>query len=130
MVAGGLAASTATSTDSAGSTASAPEGIGAPVMMRTASPRAIVRVNGEPGSASPTTFSGIAVVRSRAFGGVRDHGVAVHRRAIESGDVDVADDGGGEDAARGVAQRHVFGVERAQLRVEPLRAPAAPYAGA
>ena len=60
-----------------------------------------------------------AVVRRRAFRAIRDDGVAVHRGAIEAGHVDVADDGRGEHAARGGAQRDVFGVERMQLRVEP-----------
>ena len=48
-----------TSTDSAGSTASLAGGIGAPVMMRTASPLASVPENGDPGNASPTTVSEI-----------------------------------------------------------------------
>ena len=87
--------------------------------MRTASPRAIVPANGAPGSASPTTVSGDAVVRRRAFGGIGHDGVAVHRRAVEAGDVHVADDGRGEHTAGGRAQRNAFGVERMQLRVEP-----------
>ena len=46
------------STHSAGSTASQPAGMGAPVMMRTALPGRQRAPKGEPGSASPTTVSG------------------------------------------------------------------------
>ncbi len=115
-----LVRSTATSTDSAGSTESAPAGIGAPVMMRTAMPRAIVPVNGEPGRASPTTIRGMRLYGVAPSVESATHGVAVHRRAIESGDVDVADDGRCQHAARRIAQRHVLGIECAQLRVKPF----------
>ena len=46
------------SIDSAGSTASAPRGIGAPVITRTASPAATEPSNGQPGIESPITFNG------------------------------------------------------------------------
>jgi hypothetical protein len=52
-------ASGSASTHSAGSTASAPAGIGAPVMMRTAWPRMTLPLNGAAGSESPITVSGI-----------------------------------------------------------------------
>ena len=55
------------STNSAGSTASLPAGIGAPVMMRTASPRESERANGDPGSASPMTFNAIRLYGGRAL---------------------------------------------------------------
>ena len=46
------------STHSAGSTASLPAGMGAPVMMRTAAPGRQCAPNGDPGSESPATASG------------------------------------------------------------------------
>src|SRR3954467_3011339 len=51
------------STHSAGSTASQPDGSGAPVMMRTAWPGTTGPLKGFPGSESPTTASG-----SRMYG--------------------------------------------------------------
>ena len=107
------------STHSAGSTASLPAGIGAPVMMRTASPRPIVRSNGDPGNASPTTVSAIRLYGVAPSVQSATTRVAVHRGAIEAWYIDGADDGRGEHATGGFAQRHVFSVELMQLRVEP-----------
>ncbi len=59
-------------------------------------------------------------VGRRAFRTVGDHRVAVHRRAIEARHVDAADDGTGEHAARGNAERDVFGGQRVQLRIQPV----------
>ena len=59
------------------------------------------------------------VVRARPFRADSHHGVAVHRRAIEPGHVDGADDGCREHAARRIPQRHALGAERLELRIQP-----------
>ena len=60
------------------------------------------------------------VICRGALGAIRNDGVAVHRGAVESWDVQVADDCGSEHAACGIAEVHVFGSELMELCVQPL----------
>ena len=62
-----------------------------------------------------------AAVRTRPFRARRDDGEAVHRGALEAGHLHVAGDRSREHAARGHAQRHGFGAQGLELRVEPLQ---------
>jgi hypothetical protein len=58
-------------------------------------------------------------VRRGAFRVIRHHRVPVHRRAIETGDVEVGHDRRRQHAPVRRLERHLFGYERPQLRVEP-----------
>ena len=69
---------------SAITTASAPSGSGAPVMMRTASPAPTAPAKGRPGSDSPTSAQRQRVVVAGAEGVLAAHRVAVHRGAREA----------------------------------------------
>ena len=81
---------------SIGTTASAPGGIGAPVMIRAAVPATTVGSSGAPAATSPI---------SRSRPGVSDgaDGVAVHRRVREGRHVDRGDHA---EARRALARRH------------------------
>ncbi len=102
------------SVHSSGTTASAPAGTGAPVMIRTRSARADTRV------APAWTGGDVAddrqvhrVSLATAVGDVGDpHGVAVHRGVVEGRQVDVGRHVLGEDAAVGVEQLQVERRER------------------
>jgi hypothetical protein len=84
-------------------------------MTRTASPAETEPSKADPGIESPMTVSG------SAFGAVGDNCVSVHRRAIETRNIDVADHRIREHSTRCAAQRHHLGRQRVQLRIQPSK---------
>ena len=69
-------------------------------------------------------------IRRRAFGAFGDHRVAVHRRAIESRHVHVADDGFSQHSARRRGERHGLGAAAAATARRATPAPGPPYGAA
>ena len=78
------------SVSSTGTTASAPSGIGAPVMIRSTCPGGSTWWVVSPAATSPATGSTTGVCARGAGELGRAHGVAVHRRVVEAGQVDPA----------------------------------------
>ncbi len=92
-------------------TRSAPSGTGAPVKMRTASPRPTRPRNPAPATDRPASFSVTGTVRN--VGGA--DGIAVHRRGIEGRLRQPRREVLGKDAAIGLVERHALGLERRKI---------------
>ena len=107
------------SVSSTGTTASAPSGIGAPVMIRSAWPTGRTWRVVSPAATSPAT--GSTTGRSRAGAGElgRAHGVPVHGRVVEARQVDGGHDVVRQHQAEGRPDRHGRGRQRRDERRAP-----------
>ena len=92
-------------------TRSAPSGTGAPVKMRTASPRPDAPA--ETGARERLSGNLQRDGNSGNVGGA--HGIAVHRRGIEGRLRQPRRDVLGKDAAIGFVERHALGLERRKI---------------
>ena len=97
---------------SSGMTASAPVGIGAPVMMRIARPGPMPERDFAPAATSPTTGSVAGSSARRVLGVDRAHGVAVHGGVVEAGQRDRRVDALGQQQPLRVEQGQLDRIDR------------------